>query len=586
MLNNLERIYIMKKLLLGNESVARGIYEAGVKFVSSYPGTPSTEITENTATYKEIYSEWAPNEKVAFEAALGASIGGGRAFCGMKHVGLNVAADPMFVTAYTGVGGGFVIGVADDPGMHSSQNEQDSRHYAISAKLPMVEPANSAECKDYTILAYELSEKFDTPVILRLTTRVSHSRSPVELGERVEYDIKPYEKDAAKHVMMPANAKKRHYVVEEHLAALAEYAESCPLNTVEENGTSVGIITAGNCWNYAKEAYGKNASYLKLGLINPLPKKLILDFAAKHETVIVVEELDPVIENHCRALGINVIGKADGVLPLCDEYSEELLRTRLLGIEPDYCEIASPIPPRPPVLCPGCPHRGVFYTLSKLKLRVSGDIGCYTLGAVAPLSAIDSVYCMGASISSLHGTAIVRGEADKYVSVIGDSTFMHSGLTGLVNVVYNGGNTTNIILDNSITGMTGHQDNPLTGKTLMGTPAPNLCLEDICASLGVSRDHIRTVDPADLKALEAVIKEEVNAPCPSVIICRRPCALLKTAKRGPAVKVDHDKCIGCKMCMKIGCPCISMVDGKAVIDQSMCVGCGLCAQMCKLGCIE
>ena len=450
----------------------------------------------------------------------------------------------------------------------------------------MVEPANSAECKEYVKIAYDLSEQFDTPFILRLTTRVSHSRSPVELGERVEHELLPYEKDAAKHVMMPANAKKRHYVVEEHLAALTEYAENCPLNTVEENGTTVGIITAGNCWNYAKEAFGKNASYLKLGLINPLPKKLILDFAAKHETVIVVEELDPVIENHCRALGINVIGKADGVLPLCDEYSEELLRTRLLGIEPDYCEIGSPIPPRPPVLCPGCPHRGVFYTLSKLKLRVSGDIGCYTLGAVAPLSAIDTVYCMGASISSLHGTATVRGEADKYVSVIGDSTFMHSGLTGLVNVVYNGGNTTNIILDNSITGMTGHQENPLTGKTLMGNPAPNLCLEDICASLGVSREHIRTVDPADLSELERVIKEEVAAPVASVIICRRPCALLKTAKRGPAVKVNADKCVGCKMCMKIGCPCISMVDGKAVIDQSMCVGCGLCAQMCKLGCIE
>lgn len=571
----------MKKLLLGNESVARGLFEAGVKFVSSYPGTPSTEITENTATYPEIYSEWAPNEKVAFEAALGAAVGGGRAFCGMKHVGLNVAADPLFVAGYTGITAGMVIGVADDPGMHSSQNEQDSRHYAIAAKLPMVEPANSTECRDYVKEAYDLSEQFDTPVFLRLTTRVSHSRSPVELGERTEYAIKPYEKNPAKHVMMPSNAKKRHVVVEEHLAALAEYAETCPLNTIEDNGTSVGIITAGNCWNYAKEAFGKNASYFKLGLLNPLPKQALRDFAAKYETIIVVEELDPVIENHCRALGIDVIGK--NVLPLCGEYSEELLREKLLGIEADYCEIGDPIPPRPPVLCPGCPHRGVFYTLSKLGIRVSGDIGCYTLGAVAPLNAIDSVYCMGASISSLHGTCKVRGEEDKYVSVIGDSTFMHSGLTGLVNVVYNGGNTTTMILDNSITGMTGHQDNPLTGKTLMGNPAPNLCLEDICASLGVSREHIRAVDPNDLKALEAVIREETSAPCASVIICRRPCALLKSVKRNPPIQVNAEKCVGCKSCMKIGCPCISIVDKKAVIDQSMCTGCGLCSQMCKLG---
>lgn len=571
----------MKKLLLGNESVARGLYEAGVRFVSSYPGTPSTEITENTAQYSEIYSEWAPNEKVALEAAIGAAIGGGRAFCGMKHVGLNVAADPLFVTAYTGVSAGLVIGVADDPGMHSSQNEQDSRHYAIAAKLPMVEPANSAECKEYTKLAFELSEKFDTPFILRLTTRVSHSRSPVELCERIELPVMPYVKDAAKHVMMPANAKKRHYVVEEHLASLAEYAENCPLNTVEENGSDIGIITAGNCYNYAKETFGKNASYIKLGLLNPLPSKLIKDFAAAHKTVIVIEELDPVIENHCKALGIKVTGK--DVLPLCDEYSEELLREKLLGVEPSYCELGTPIPPRPPVLCPGCPHRGVFYTLSKLKLRVSGDIGCYTLGAVAPLSVIDSVYCMGASISSLHGTCKVRGEEDKYVSVIGDSTFMHSGLTGLVNVVYNGGNTTNLILDNSITGMTGHQDNPLTGKTLMGAPAPNLCLEDICASLGIAKEHIRVVDPADLSALEKVIKEETSADCASVIICRRPCALLKGVKKNPPIAVNAEKCVGCRSCMKIGCPCISIVGKKAKIDESMCVGCGLCSQMCKFG---
>ena len=571
----------MKQLLLGNESVARGLWEAGVRFVSSYPGTPSTEITEFAATYPEMYAEWAPNEKVALEAALGAAVGGGRSFCGMKHVGLNVAADPLFVAGPTGVGRGMVIGVADDPGMHSSQNEQDSRHYAIAAKLPMVEPANAAECRDYTKIAYDLSEQFDTPVLLRLTTRVSHSRSPVELGERHEVEILPYEKNPGKHVMMPANAKKRHVVVEEHLRQLEEFAEVTPLNTVEENGGEIGIITAGNCWNYAKETFGKNASYIKLGLLNPLPKKLILDFAAKHPRLIVIEELDPVIENHCKALGLTVTGK--DVLPLCDEYSEELLRSRLLGIEPDFCEVGAAIPGRPPVLCPGCPHRGVFYTLQKLKLRVSGDIGCYTLGAVPPLSAIDSVYCMGASISSLHGTCKVRGEEDKYVAVIGDSTFMHSGLTGLVNVVYNGGNTTTLILDNSITGMTGHQDNPLTGKTLMGTPAPNLSLEAICAALGIPADHIRAVDPNDLAALEQVIREEVAAPCPSVVICRRPCALLKSVKKNPPIQVDADKCVGCKSCMKIGCPCISVTDKKAKIDESMCVGCGLCSQMCRFG---
>ncbi len=571
----------MKKLMLGNEAAARGLYEAGVRFVSSYPGTPSTEITEFSAKYPEIYSEWAPNEKVALEAALGASIGGGRSFCGMKHVGLNVAADPMFVTAYTGVGRGFIIGVADDPGMHSSQNEQDSRHYAIAAKLPMVEPSNSAECKSYIKEALDLSEKFDTPFIFRLTTRVSHSRSPVEVGERVELDILPYEKNPGKHVMMPANAKKRHFVVEDRFVELKKFAETTSLNRVELNGSSVGIITSGNCYNYAKETFGKNADYMKLGLINPLPEKLITDFAAAHEVIYVIEELDPVIESHCKALGVKVIGK--DLLPMCGEYSEEILRTRLLGEEADFVKLGDAIPARPPVLCPGCPHRGVFYVLHKLGLRVSGDIGCYTLGAVAPLNALDSVYCMGASISTLHGSAKVRGEEEKYVSVIGDSTFMHSGLTGLVNVVYNGGKTTNIILDNSITGMTGHQDNPLTGKTLMGNPAPNLSLVDICASLGVPREHIRVVDPANLSEVEAVIKEETAADSVSVIICRRPCALLKTAVKNPPIQVKEDKCVGCKSCMKIGCPCISIVGKKAVIDESMCVGCGLCSQMCKTG---
>ena len=573
----------MKQLMLGNEAVARGLYEAGVKFVSSYPGTPSTEITEEVAKYEEIYAEWAPNEKVAFEAALGAAMGGGRAFCGMKHVGLNVAADPLFVAGYTGISAGFLIGVADDPGMHSSQNEQDSRHYAEAAKLPMVEPANAAECVAYIKEAYRMSEEFDTPVILRMTTRASHSRSVVELGEREETEIKAYEKQPQKYIMMPANAKKRHYVVEEHLAALRDFAETTALNTVEDNGGEVGIITAGNAYNYAKEVFGNGASYLKLGMVFPLPEKKIAEFAAKYETVIVVEELDPFIETFCKSHGIKVVGK--DVLPLCGEYSDELLAKLLLGEDPDCTMLGDEIPNRPPVLCPGCPHRGVFYTLSKLKLRVSGDIGCYTLGAVAPLNAIDSVFCMGASISALHGTVKVRGEEDKYVSVIGDSTFMHSGMTGLANVVYNGGNTTTLILDNSITGMTGHQDNPLTGKTLKGNAAPNLSLEAICAALGVAPEHIRAVDPNNLPELEKILKEETTAPCASVIICRRPCALLKGVKRGKPVVINEDKCVGCRACMKIGCPCISIVDKKAKIDESMCVGCGLCPQMCRVGAI-
>ncbi|MDD6094706.1 MAG: indolepyruvate ferredoxin oxidoreductase subunit alpha [Clostridia bacterium] len=574
----------MKKIMLGNEAVARGLYEAGVRFVSSYPGTPSTEITEFAAKYDEIYAEWAPNEKVAFEAALGASVGGGRAFCGMKHVGLNVAADPLFVTAYTGVGAGFVIGVADDPGMHSSQNEQDSRHYAVAAKLPMVEPADSAECKEFTRLAYEFSEKFDTPFMLRLTTRVSHSSQPVEMLDREEIPVKEYKKEAAKHVMMPANAKKRHYAVEDRLRSLEEFAYDCPFNRIEDNGAEIGIITAGNCYNYAREVFGDSASYLKLGLVNPLSAKLISEFAEGVKQIIVIEELDGVIEAFCRSLGLCVTGK--DVLPLCGEFSQSLLREKLLCEEPDNTVLADEIPARPPVLCPGCPHRGVFYTLKKMGLTVSGDIGCYTLGAVPPLDSMDSVYCMGASISSLHGFNKVRGDEKKTVAVIGDSTFMHSGMTGLVNIVYNGGTSTVIILDNRITGMTGHQQNPLTGLTLKNTPAPYICLEDICAGLGVAREHIRVVDPAHMKELEAVLREELSADCPSVIIARRPCALLKGVERKPALTVDADKCVGCRSCMKIGCPCISIDGKKAKIDASMCVGCGLCKDMCALGAIN
>lgn len=574
----------MKKIMLGNEAVARGLYEAGVRLVSSYPGTPSTEVTEAAAKYDEIYAEWAPNEKVALEVALGAAIGGGRSFVGMKHVGLNVAADPLFITSYTGVNGGMVIGVADDPGMHSSQNEQDSRHYAIAAKLPMVEPSDSGECLEFTKLAYEFSEKFDTPFILRLNTRVSHSQSIVETSDRVEVEVKPYEKDAAKHVMMPGNARPRHVVVEKRLNTLREFAENCPFNKVIENpGAKVGIITSGPSFNYALEAFGDTASYLKLGLVNPLPEKLLKDFTAKYETVYFIEELDPVIESHCKALGLNVHGK--DILPLCGEFSQELLSKLLLGKEPECYSLDENIPVRPPVLCPGCPHRGVFYLFNKLKLYVSGDIGCYTLGAAKPLGGMDTTLCMGASVSALHGFNKIRHEEHKSVAVIGDSTFMHSGITGLVDIVYNKGYSTVVVVDNSITGMTGHQQNPCTGYTLKGEKVYGILIENIAKAVGVPEEHIRIVDPNDLAETERVLREELASDTPSVVICRRPCALLKYVKHNPPLVIDHDKCVGCKACMKIGCPCISVKDGKASIDQTLCNGCGLCTQMCRLGAI-
>lgn len=574
----------MKKIMLGNEAVARGLYEAGVRLVSSYPGTPSTEVTEAAAKYDEIYAEWAPNEKVALEVALGAAIGGGRSFVGMKHVGLNVAADPLFITSYTGVNGGMVIGVADDPGMHSSQNEQDSRHYAIAAKLPMVEPSDSGECLEFTKLAYEFSEKFDTPFILRLNTRVSHSQSIVETSDRVEVEVKPYEKDAAKHVMMPGNARPRHIEVEKRLNTLREFAENCPFNKVIENpGAKVGIITSGPSFNYALEAFGDTASYLKLGLVNPLPEKLLKDFTEKYETVYVIEELDPVIESHCKALGLNVHGK--DILPLCGEFSQELLSKLLLGKEPECYTLDENIPVRPPVLCPGCPHRGVFYLFNKLKLYVSGDIGCYTLGAAKPLGGMDTTLCMGASVSALHGFNKIRHEEHKSVAVIGDSTFMHSGITGLVDIVYNKGFSTVVVVDNSITGMTGHQQNPCTGFTLKGEKVYGILIENIAKAVGVPEEHIRIVDPNDLAETEKVLREELASDTPSVVICRRPCALLKYVKHNPPLVIDHDKCVGCKACMKIGCPCISVKDGKASIDQTLCNGCGLCTQMCRLGAI-
>lgn len=573
----------MKKLMLGNEALARGLYEGGCKIASSYPGTPSTEITEYAAKYEEIYAEWAPNEKVAMEVALGASIAGARSFCAMKHVGLNVAADPLYTAAYTGVNGGMVITVADDPGMHSSQNEQDSRHHAIASKVMMLEPSDSSECRDFAKEAFKLSEEFDTPVIIRTSTRVAHSQSSVELFDREELPLKPYEKNPQKYVMMPAYAKGRHVFVEERQKKIAEWAESCPFNKVEKNNTKIGVITSGISYQYAKEALGDKASYLKLGVVNPLPLKLIEDFAKDYETVYVIEELDDIIEAHCKKNGISVIGKE--LFGFIGELSQTIIASKLLGTAAEFDSFTENVPVRPPVMCAGCPHRGLFYTLSKNKLTVCGDIGCYTLGAGAPLNAMDTTICMGASISALHGFNKARGEEseNRTVAVIGDSTFMHSGITSLVNVSYNATNSTVIILDNSITGMTGHQQNPTTGYNLKGDPASKVCLEDLCRAIGIKR--VRVVDPYCLEETEKAILEELSVEEPSVIISRRPCALLKYVKHKPALKTNPDKCRSCRMCMKLGCPAISMENGKAVIDHTQCVGCGICMELCKFDAI-
>ena len=573
----------MKQLLLGNEAVARGLYEAGCGVVSSYPGTPSTEITECAAKYEEIYAEWAPNEKVAMEVALGAAIGGRRAFCGMKHVGVNVAADPLFTASYSGVNAGLVIGVADDPGMHSSQNEQDSRHYAASAKVPMLEPADSEDSCTYAKLAFELSEKFDTPVMLRMSTRISHSQSLVEIGERQELPLKEYQKNPAKYVMMPAFAKPKHVVVEKRTEALREYAETAPINQIFWGDTKIGVIAAGSTYMYAREVLGDKASYLKLGMVNPLPVRLIQDFAAKVDTLYVIEELDDVIETHCRKIGVKVIGK--DLFPWIGEFSQKLIAEKLFGKAEDTYTFPETVPMRPPVLCAGCPHRGLFYVLNQLKVMVSGDIGCYTLGASAPLSAMDTTICMGASISGLHGFNIARGEesAAKSVSVIGDSTFIHSGITGLIDISYNQGISTVIVLDNSITGMTGHQQNPTTGYTLKGDPTAKVSIEKVCNAVGINR--VRVVDPYNLEETRKAIEEELAVKEPSVIISRRPCALLKYVKHNPPLKIDTERCRGCKVCLKMGCPAISVVNGKAVIDDTLCVGCGVCTELCRFGAI-
>ncbi len=574
----------MKKLMLGNEAVARGLYEAGCRVVSSYPGTPSTEITEFAATYDDMYSEWAPNEKVAMEVAIGASIGGARSFCGMKHVGLNVAADPLYTASYTGVNAGMVIAVADDPGMHSSQNEQDSRHHAIASKVPMLEPSDSEECLAFAKLAYEISEQFDVPCMLRLSTRISHSRSLVETSDRQELELKEYKKDPQKYVMMPAMARGRHAVVEERTRKLTQWAETASINRVEMGDTRIGIITSGASYDYAREALGDKASYLKLGMVNPLPVELIRNFAAQCDTVYVVEELDDIIETHCRKHGIQVHGK--DTFSLLGEINQSIVAEKILGEKKEYVQLQDvEIPVRPPVMCAGCPHRGLFYALKRKKVYVSGDIGCYTLGASAPLSAIDACVCMGASISSLHGYNIARGEeqAHKAVAVIGDSTFIHSGITSLIDIAYNKGISKVIVLDNSITGMTGHQQNPTTGYTIKGDPTAAVSLEKLANAVGINR--VRVVDPYNLEETMRVIDEELAVDEPSMIISRRPCALLKYVKHNPPFKVDQDKCICCKSCLSIGCPAISIHNKKAEISQTQCVGCNVCKQLCKFGAI-
>lgn len=570
----------MKELMLGNKALARGLYEAGCMVISSYPGTPSTEITEEAAEYDEIYCEWAPNEKVALEVAHGASVGGYRSACAMKHVGLNVAADPLFTISYQGVNAGLLVCVADDPGMHSSQNEQDSRHYAIAAKIPMLEPSDSEEARLFAKRAYEISEQFNTPVLIKMCTRISHSQSIVEPEERVVPQQVPYVKDPTK-VMMTANSRNAHVRVEQRTKKLTAFAEKCDLNRLEMGDLSLGIITSSTSYQYAKEVFGESASILKLGMTYPLPEKLILDFASKVERVIVLEELDPILENHCKQLGLQVSGKV--LFPACGEFSQNLVRS-CMGMEiPETMQLSEEMPGRPPVMCAGCPHRGIFYLLKKNKCMIYGDIGCYTLGAVAPLNAMDLNVCMGASCSGLHGFNLAMGrEGEQHsVGVIGDSTFIHSGMTGITDISYNMTNSTVIILDNSITGMTGHQQNPTTGKNLRGEPAGKVDLEGLCRALGF--DRVRVVDPYDLEQTECVLREELAAEAPSIIISRRPCVMIKGTVHQPPIRPDEDKCGGCKACMQIGCPAISVRGKKVQIDNTLCIGCGVCSQMCKFG---
>ena len=600
----------MKQLMLGNAAAARGLYEGGCEFVSSYPGTPSTEITEEAARYKEIYCEWAPNEKVALESAFGACLAGRRAFCGMKHVGLNVAADPLFTMSYTGVNAGLVIGVADDPGMHSSQNEQDSRHHAIASKIPLLEPSDSDEAREFAKLAFEISEKFDTPVLYKMCTRIAHSQSITETAERAVPEHKPYEKNISKYVMAPANAIRRHPFVEERMKELEKWSETSGINRIEKGegasvmlnlfqhldanknetpkqvrGDDIGIITSSTSYQYVKEVLGDSVDILKLGMVNPLPKKMITDFAKGKKKLVVVEELDPIIEQFVRALGLDCEVHGKDMFPICGEFSQNIVASAFGREVAAGTKLNTAIPVRPPIMCAGCPHRGMFYALNKLRVTVFGDIGCYTLGSVAPLSAMDVTLCMGASFSGLHGWNKAGGAENekKSVAVIGDSTFMHSGMTGLATIAYNQSNSTVIVLDNSITGMTGHQQNPTTGKNLYGDPAGRVDLEALARAMGINR--VRVVDPYNIAECEAAVREELEIAEPSLIISRRPCALLKEVKHNPPLVVDRDKCKSCKMCMKIGCPAIAMKNNKAKIDPTLCVGCKVCSQMCKFGAI-
>ncbi len=569
-------------LLLGNEAVARGAWEAGVKVVSSYPGTPSTEITESIARYEDVYCEWAPNEKVALEVAIGASIAGARAMCCMKHVGLNVAADPLFTSSYTGVNGGLVIVVADDPGMHSSQNEQDSRFYALASHVPMLEPSDSEECRIFTKLAFEISEEYDCPVILRLTTRISHSRGLVNIQDKESIGNKEYVKDIMKYVMMPGMAKRRHLVVEDRMNRLSAYSNKLDINRIEWNSKSVGIITSGISYQYVKEVF-KDASVLKIGMVHPLPLDLIKQFAEEVQELVVIEELEPFIENHVRQMGIKVKGKE--LTGRQGELSTTLLRKQFLNEEIPHAKVDKEfdIPNRPPVMCPGCPHRAVFHVLSRMKVRVSGDIGCYTLGALPPYNAVDACVCMGASVSMAHGMA-KAGDGIPTVAVIGDSTFIHSGITSLIDIAYNKGNSTVIILDNSITGMTGHQHNPTTGYTIRGEEAPRVNLVKLAEAIGVKRVFV--IDPFNMKEFRKLVEEEIDKDETSVIIAQRPCALLKTVNYGKPVYIDQEACRKCGNCMRLGCPTIYKEDDEYRIDEALCAGCKLCTDMCAFGAIK
>ena len=576
----------MKQLLSGNEAIARGIYEAGIQICSAYPGTPSTEILENAAAYKaDVYCEWAPNEKVAAEVAYGAAVAGSRALCAMKMVGLNVAADPLFTSSYMGANAAYILVTADDPSMHSSQNEQDNRYYARAAKVAMVEPADSQECKDFVKAACEISEQFDTPVLFRTTTRINHSKSLVELGTRTEHTMPPYERNVRKYICAPANAYRNHPIVEKRMEALAEYANRCPLNRMELNGGKIGVVTASVAYQYAKEVFPEDTSFLKLG---PLPMDLIREFAGKVETLYVVEELEPFMELEIRAAGIDCVGKE--LTGKLYELNPQLLRERIFGAKPETKSVPVQVASRPAALCPGCPHRGFFYTLSKNKdFVVTGDIGCYTLGAAALLNCMDICVCMGGGFSTGTGMAKAFEAAGvtgkKVFGVMGDSTFFHSGMTGAAEIIYNKGRVIPCILDNCITAMTGHQENPGSGYTLQGDVADAISIEKVLDAYGYQ--NIIVVDPQDLAAMQKAVDDALASPVPAAIITRRPCLLLKRAPHEKAVcKVDPDKCRGCKKCLKVGCPAVAIRDGKALIDTTQCVGCTVCGQVCPFGAIE